>query len=121
MVAAFTVHSRLSDDLFLEFRAWPILHGKKDFIMALSSPDHVATLVSRAEVDDIDCGGFPELATKLWLDRGGDIKLYAKSVGFIQTPTIKQPWPQSRHEFKERYPMLYKAFWNPGRIKALNG
>jgi hypothetical protein len=121
MIAAFTVYSYLSDDTFLDFRAWLVLQGRSRFEKAVANPDTVADLVSKREVDDMHCGAFSELPTRVWLDRGGNLKLYAKKIGFMENPIVKQNWPKDRQQFKQRYPVLYKAFWNPGRIKAMSG
>jgi len=119
-VAAFVIYSHLTDDLLLEFRAWVILHGHKAFTNALKNIDSVAKLVSKKDVDQISPDGFLELPTKLWLDRGGDYRLYSKKVGFLQERPVPTDWPRSVEEFKKRYPVLYKAFWNQKRIEAFH-
>ncbi|MDB5326392.1 MAG: hypothetical protein JWM57_1961 [Phycisphaerales bacterium] len=120
MVAAFVVNSYVSDDLFMEFRAWLILHGRKTFERVLADPDAVTRLIAKRDVRSIHCGNFPELGTRLWLDRGASVSQYVKLAGYARNPTVKQDWPESKEAFRERYPVLYKAFWNPQRIKAMH-
>ena len=121
MVASFAVRSHLSDDSFLDFRAWLILHGRKTFEAAVRNPDTVADVISKREVDRMSCGGLPELPTRIWLDRGADLKLYVRKAGYLKDPPVRQDWPANKDEFRRRYPVLYKSFWNPRRIKALHG
>jgi len=119
-VAAFVIYSHLTDDLLLEFRAWVILHGQKAFMAALKNIDTVVKLVSKKEVDQMSLAGFLEVEPRIWLDRGVDCRLYTRKVGFLQERPVPTDWPESREEFKSRYPVLYKAFWNPPRIEAFH-
>lgn len=121
IVACFVVHSRVSDDQFLEFRAWLILHGRAAFEKAIENPDSITKFLAKDQVDEINCAGFPELPIRLWLDRGGDLFEFTEKVGFTPIPNVKQDWPENRQEFEERYPVLYRTYWNPGRIKAFAG
>lgn len=120
MVAAFAVHSHLSDDLFLNFRSWLILHGQDVFQKAITNPDIVVKLVKKKDVDQINESGFFDLPLRLWLDRGGGALAYSKKVGIFKEKKIKTDWPATVAEFQERYPVLFKAFWNAGRIKSFH-
>lgn len=120
MVAAFVVYSRLSDDLFLNFRSWVILHGKDVFESVLLNPDIIVKLVKKREVDRINEAGFFDLPLKLWLDKGGGAVAFARQVGIFKDRKIKTNWPADVAAFEERYPVLFKAFWNAGRIKAFH-
>lgn len=120
MVAAFVVHSHIADDLFLDFRAWLILQGSETFKTLVKDPDALTTLLSRREVDRLNCAGFPDVVTRIWLDRGADLSLYVRKAGYIDCPKIKTRWPKDKKEFEARYPVLYKAFWNQRRINAFH-
>jgi hypothetical protein len=120
MVAAFTVYSHIADDVFLDFRAWLILHGRKTFQEVLKNPDALTALLPKKDVDRINSGGLPDLVTRIWLDRGADLALYTKKAGFLTCPKIKTNWPKDKDEFQKRYPVLYAAYWNPSRIRSLH-
>jgi hypothetical protein len=118
MVAAFVVYSRLSDDLFLDFRSWLILHGREMFHGAIKNPDNVVKLVRKRDVGRINEAGFFDLPLGLWLDRGGGALVYAKKVGIFKEKKVKTNWPATVTDFKQRYPILFGSFWNAGRIKS---
>jgi hypothetical protein len=75
--------------------------------------------VKKKDVHRISEGGFFDLPLRIWLDRGAGALAYAKQVGlFKMEKKIKTDWPNSVAEFEKRYPVLFKAFWNAGRIRS---
>jgi hypothetical protein len=37
----------------------------------------------------------------------------------IFDPEIKHEWPESKDELRQKFPRLFKLFWNPNKIKEL--
>jgi hypothetical protein len=120
MVAAFLVYGYISDDFFLEFRAWVMLCGSHAFAAAVKNPDTIVRLISRSELDRFSCAGFPELPFKAWLERDEDSDMSFSKAGHLKDKDVVMPWPQSKSEFEERYPVLFKAFWNQRRIEMFH-
>jgi hypothetical protein len=120
MVANFVVVSYISDDVFIDFRAWLILLGSKRFAMVVKNPDCLVKLLPRDEVGSVSPCGFVELPLKLYLEEGGDLGDFFKKAGTLRDPDVMMPWPESKAEFAAKYPVLCGAYWNQERIAALH-
>ena len=120
MVAAFLVYGYISDDLFLEFRAWVMLNGRRAFAAAVKNPDSITKLLKRADAGNWNCRGFPELPLKVWYEQSDDSDPFFKKAGSLEEPAIAMPWPESKQQFEERSPVLFQAFWNPKRIRMFH-
>jgi hypothetical protein len=117
LAANFVIGSYVSDDVFEDFRAWLISQGRQRFKAALSDPESICDWLDRKDVDRVDMVGESMLfiAQNAYKPYGDGDKFYAET-DYPRQPPLKQQWPNSKAEFRKRYPRLVDKFWNQSRI-----
>ena len=130
LAANFIVQSYVSDDVFVDFRAWLISQGREKYESAVKAPEVIADWFSRDMVDDMRGGDFYMMPQDAYLKRHGAsngseeaddleedfFELYESY--FDQD--IELDWPDSKEDFHKQFPKLFDAFWNQDRINDIH-
>jgi hypothetical protein len=117
LAANFVIESYVSDDVLEDFRAWLISQGRQRFQAALSDPESICDWLDRKDVDTVDMAGESMLfiAQNAYKQYGDGDEFYART-DYPRQPPLKQRWPNSKADFRKRYPRLVDKFWNQSRI-----
>jgi hypothetical protein len=119
LAANFIIQSYVSDDVFEDFRAWLVSHGRERFEAAVSDPESICDWLERSEVDDIR-GETMLLVAQRAYEAHGDEEEFAARIVHPRTPKLKQDWPENADGYRKRWPRLVEKFWNLERIRELH-
>lgn len=119
LAANFIIQSYVSDDVFEDFRAWLISHGRERFEAAVSDPKSICDWLKRSEVDAIDGASMLLVAQRAY-EENGDEGEFAARIVYPREPKLKQDWPENAAGYKKRWPRLVDKFWNLERIRELH-
>lgn len=119
LAANFVIQSYVSDDVFEDFRAWLVSKGRERFENAVSNPETIASWLERDEVDDIDGATMLLLAETAFAEYWDEDQFFER-IEYPSGPNIEEDWPDTKAEYRERYPALVDKFWNQERISELH-
>jgi hypothetical protein len=118
----FILLSYVSDEIFIEFRAWLILQGEEKFIDAISNPDNIGIWLNKDDIENILDDGRRLLDIPLicHLLRGGNEDDFNVNTFYKEDPCIEMNWAENKKEFRIKYPLLVDNFWNQDLINELH-
>ena len=119
LAANFIIQSYVSDDVFQDFRAWLVSHGRERFEAALADPESICDWFERSEVENIDGGATLLIAQRAYDEYGDEEEFFAQLV-YPPEPEFEQDWPENAEGYKKRWPRLVEKFWNLERIRELH-
>jgi hypothetical protein len=121
MAAAFIVMSYVSDDTFEDFRAWLVAQGKERFERAIETPESIAELLERDAVARVQGEALLTCAMAAYEQKTGrGVEEFLIKMKTLGDPAVRQDWPETKAQFRERYPVLFDKFWNQERIAQLH-
>ncbi len=119
LAACFVIMSYVSDDTFDDFRAWLVSQGRTRYSEAVKDPETIADWLRKDEVDEIDGESILMLPYESYKVHGRE-EDFDDQAAFIADPKIEVAWPDTKDEFRERFPKLVGKFWNQKRINELH-
>jgi len=118
LAANFVIESFVSDDGFKNFRAWFVSNGLERFTNAIKNPESIADWLQKEDVDEIDGESMLEVAQDVYEELFEDD--FLDRITFIPDPKMKQDWPDSKSEYRKKWPRLVDKFWNQERIREMH-
>ncbi|WP_283131151.1 DUF4240 domain-containing protein [Enterovibrio norvegicus] len=118
--ANFIISSYVSDDVFYSFRAWLISKGSEKYSKALEDPETIAEWLKTDEVENIYYSKISQLAETAFLANGENADNFFESIIYPEDPRMVIKWPESKEEFRRKYPKLVSKYWNQKLINELH-
>ena len=119
LAACFVIESYASDDSFRGFRAWLVSHGHDRYAAAINDPESIADWLERDDAENIDGEPMLLVAQNSYQAHGSDEEFYDQITNVLD-PDIQQDWPETKSEYRQRFPRLVDKFWNQQRISELH-
>jgi hypothetical protein len=120
LAANFIIQSYLSDDGFMDFRAWLVAQGRARYEDAKRDVSSIAGWLEREAVDAMDGARFLMVGLDAYTALGGDEDDYYDAISFPNEADFDEDWPDDVEGFHARWPALYEKFWNQERIDELH-
>ena len=118
--ANFVISSYVSDELFLDFRAWLVSTGSAKYRSALANPESISDWLDKAAVDDLTGDWMLVVAEDAFIESGGTEEEFFHAICETPDPEIVTDWPASKEDYRRKYPKLVEKFWNQERIRLMH-
>ena len=119
LAASFVIASYASDDTFRDFRAWLVSQGHDRYTAAIDDPETIADWLDEGDLEDIDGERMLLVAQNSFQAHGTDDEFQDLTTP-IPDPDIEQDWPETKSEYRQRFPRLVDKYWNQRRIGELH-
>ena len=120
LAANFVIESYVSDDGFRSFRAWLVSQGRNRFRGAVNDPESISEWLDKSSVDEIDGEPMLAVARDAYIEAGGNEQEFFQRTGSWSDPEMIHEWPESKDEFRKRFPKLVDCYWNDVRIREMH-
>lgn len=119
LAANFVIMSYVSDDIFRDFRAWLVSQGRDRYVAAVSDPETIPDWLDASEAQHISGESMLLAARSAYLAQGTEEEFFERTK-IVRDRDIEQVWPESKSEYRRRFPKLVEKFWNQERIRELH-